>query len=82
VSKEKPEGEVVAKPSEFDQYAPAFMRYPLDQVFTYTDDKDKAHTIDARQVCMPCGYSLCGHGCSDPVVLTRHGVRHVKPKGE
>jgi hypothetical protein len=80
ISKDSPEGEAV-KVSEYDQYAPAFMRYPLDQSFTYTEG-EKNYTVNARQVCMPCGYSLCGHGCNDPVVLTKHGIKHVKPKGE
>lgn len=84
VPKESP---VVEKESPKDQaegvnvYADAFMRYPMDQQFTYTHE-GKTYTINGRGVCMPCGYSLVGHGCNSPVVLTKHGAQPVKPKGE
>lgn len=63
-------------------YAGGFFRYPMDQIFTYTDDNGKTHEISSRPACMNCGYSLVGHTCNDPVVLTYHGARSVKPKGE
>lgn len=62
-------------------YADAFWRYPLDQQFTYTHE-GKTRVINGRGVCRGCGYSLVGHLCSDPVVLTQDGWQAVKPKGE
>lgn len=81
-----PKGPVVAKDGPQDAvenpYGDAFMRYPMDQLFTYEDDKGKSHVVNARQACMGCGYSLVGHTCNSPVVLTKHGKRPVRPKGE
>ena len=67
--------------TEANQYADAFMRYPLDQMFVY-EHEGKKYKVSGRLACMPCGYSLVGHGCNDPVVLTYHGQKKVKPVGE
>ena len=63
-------------------YAEPAYRYPRDQKFVYVDDNGKSHEIDARQACMNCRYSLVAHQCHNPVVLTKHGRRAVRPKGE
>ena len=87
ISKASPDaaGPVVEKAGPQDQtenvYADAYMRYEMDQEFTYSVD-GKAYVISARPACMTCGFSLVGHTCSDPVVLTYHGAQRVKPKGE
>lgn len=67
--------------TEANQYADAFMRYPLDQMFVY-EHEGKKYKVSGRLACMPCGYSLVGHGCNDPVVLTYHGTKKVTPVGE
>lgn len=72
---------VIGPNEEANVYADAFMRYELDQQFTYNVD-GKAHVINGRGVCRECGYSLVGHTCNTPVVLTQHGWQAVKPKGE
>jgi hypothetical protein len=64
-----------------NQYAQAFMRYSMDQEFTYTHE-GKTYTVGGRGACMGCGYSLIGHTCNSPVVLTYHGAQSVRPKGE
>lgn len=57
-------------------------RYDNDQLFVGTDSKGKKHTVNARQVCMPCGYSLTSHRCNDPQVLVPSmEYIHVTPKG-
>ena len=66
---------------EVNQYADAFMRYPLDQMFSY-EHNGKKFKINGRGACMNCGYSLVGHTCNDPVVLTYHGAQKVSPVGE
>jgi hypothetical protein len=83
VKRAKPDRPKDANESVTDEnkYAAAFMRYPLDQEFTYTHE-GKTYTVSARLACMPCGYSLVGHMCNDPVVLTYHGAQSVRPKGE
>lgn len=63
-------------------FGDAFMRYPMDQRFSYVDDNGKQHTTSGRPACMNCGYSLVGHTCNSPVVLTQHGQRTVRPIGE
>lgn len=63
-------------------YAEAFYRYPRDQRFTYDDPKGKRVVIAGKAACMNCGYSLIGHTCNDPVVITYHGQQSVKPVGE
>lgn len=67
--------------AEQNVYADAFYRYSRDQEFTYDVD-GKAYVISGKGACMNCGYSLIGHTCNDPVVLTYHGAQSVKPKGE
>lgn len=66
----------------FNPYAEAFYRYSQDQKFVYRDDNGKTHEISGKPACMGCGYSLVGHTCNSPVVLTYHGIRAVTPKGE
>lgn len=66
----------------FNPYADAYFRYPQDQRFVYRDDDGKSHEISGRPACMECGYSLVGHTCNSPVVLTYHGIRSVTVKGE
>lgn len=57
-------------------------RYEDSQLFVGTDSEGKKHTVNARQVCMPCGYSLTSHRCNDPVVLVPSmEYIHVTPKG-
>lgn len=72
---------IVGPNEEANVYADAFYRYERDQEFTYSAD-GKAYVISGKPACMNCGYSLVGHTCNDPVVLTYHGVQSVKPKGE
>lgn len=67
--------------TEQNVYADAFIRFPADQEFTYSHE-GKTYTIGNRNACMTCGYSLIGHTCNVPVVLTYHGRMPVKPKGE
>lgn len=62
-------------------FGDAFMRYSFDQMFEYNDDNGKTHKVSCRPACMNCGYSLVGHTCNDPVVLTYHGIRSVQPEG-
>ena len=81
VVKKKAEDKPTGEAEGFNQYAAAFMRYPMDQEFTYHHD-GKTYVINGRGACMDCGYSLVGHTCNSPVVLTKHGAQPVKPKGE
>jgi hypothetical protein len=67
---------------ELNQYAEAFYRYPMDQKFSYIDPDGKSKIVGARVACMTCGYSLVGHVCDKPVVITYHGPQSVTPKGE
>lgn len=77
----------VPKPAEpkdtaegINMYADGWYRYDSDQEFAYDDDAGKSHIINGKAVCMTCKFSLVGHKCQSPVVLTRHGVRHVRLK--
>jgi len=51
-------------------------RYPIDGKWAGTDSKGKKHTLSARNACMSCGYSLCGHTCNDPVALAPN-LEHI-----
>lgn len=68
------------KDSIENPFADAYMRYEQTQEFVY-DEGGREFTISCRPACMNCGYSLVGHTCNDPVVLTYHGVKSVHPKG-
>lgn len=66
-----------AEMDEAPELRDAFMRYRMDQQFCYDLD-GKTHQITGRSVCMNCGYSLVGHTCNDPLVLTPHGQQKVR----
>jgi hypothetical protein len=66
---------------EVSEYADGFYRYPRDQEFVY-EHNGKRFKINGKGACMNCGYSLVGHTCNDPVVLTYHGAQKVSPVGE
>lgn len=76
-------GPVVVKADTDDahNYSDAYYRYELDQQFSYNVD-GKVFRIGSRGACMTCGYSLVGHVCDNPVVLTYHGAQSVRPIGE
>lgn len=82
VKRAKPDRPKDANESVTDEnkYAGAFMRYELDQEFTY-DHEGKTYPITGRTACMNCGYSLVGHTCYDMVGLTKHGQKTIKVKG-
>lgn len=44
-------------------------RYPDTQKFKGVDSKGKTHIVNARTVCVPCGYSLTSHRCNSPEAL-------------
>lgn len=57
-------------------------RYTLDQMFTGTDSAGKVWTVDSRQACRSCGYSLTSHPCNDAQVLIKTmETIAVAPKG-
>lgn len=51
-------------------------RYDVDQLFVGTDSQGKKHTVNARQVCRNCGYSLTSHICHNPEVLVS-SLEHI-----
>lgn len=70
--------EPVTEEVEVNQYADGFYRYDRDQMFAY-EHGGKTFKINGKGACMNCGYSLVGHTCNDPVVLTYHGAQKVAP---
>jgi hypothetical protein len=68
----------VTEEVEVNPYADAFYRYDRDQMFSY-EHAGKTYKISGKGACMNCGYSLIGHTCNDPVVLTYHGAQKVQP---
>lgn len=90
----KPETPKVSKPVKAEpvvkdsadgdnQYAQAFMRYPLDQMFSGKDASGKTHKVSGRNACMNCGYSLVGHSCNSPrVLIGSTEAISVQPIGE
>lgn len=81
VSKGTSEAPETVEEKEVNQYADAFYRYDRDQTFFYTHE-GKKYVINGKGACMNCGYSLIGHTCNDPVVLTYHGAQKVAPVGK
>lgn len=59
-------------------------RYTMDQEFVGTDSNGKKRTVNARQACGNCRYSLTSHVCNEPVVLIGSPLEWitVRPKGE
>ena len=51
-------------------------RYDVDQLFVGVDSHGKKHTVNARQVCRNCGYSLTSHICHNPEVLVS-SLEHI-----
>lgn len=80
VAKKPSEGtsEPTTEEVEVNPYADAFYRYERDQMFSYSHN-GKTFKINGKGACMNCGYSLIGHTCNDPVVLTYHGAQKVTP---
>jgi hypothetical protein len=79
VSKPQKDSEApVTEEKEVNQFADAFYRYDRDQMFAYKHE-GKTYKINGKGACMNCGYSLVGHTCNDPVVLTYHGAQKVSP---
>jgi len=72
------DGEKEVQDTEVNQFADAFYRYEWDQEFSYSHN-GKTFKVGGRGACMNCGYSLVGHTCNDPVVLTYHGAQKVTP---
>lgn len=66
-----------------DNYGPAFMRYPLDQMFTGKDSAGKVWKVSARNACRNSAYSIVGCGCPLHVTLVGGGEWiEVRPVGE
>jgi hypothetical protein len=59
-------------------------RYTMDQLFVGIDSAGKKHTVNARQACFNCRYSLTSHFCNEPKVLIGSPLEWiaVRPKGE
>lgn len=59
-------------------------RYADDQKFVGIDSNGKKRTVNARQVCYHCRYSLTSHHCNSPRVLIGSPLEwiDVQPKGE
>lgn len=87
-----PKGTVISKDASsapvnpvesVDNFAPAFTRYPADQMFTGTDRAGKVWKVSARNGCRNSSYSIMGCGCSEHVTLV--GAAEwitVRPVGE
>lgn len=49
--------------------------YGDETFWTYVNDKGRAVKVDGRQVCIPCGFSLFWHRCSEPSAVTADGIQ-------
>ena len=63
--------------------AETFERYRPHTMFSGRDSLGGMHTVDSRQACCNCGYSLVGHICNNPtvlVVIKGHGMETISVK--
>jgi hypothetical protein len=72
----EPQKRAVATEESHTTMADIHYRYDVDQLFVGTDSHGKKHTVNARQVCRNCGYSLTSHICHNPEVLVS-SLEHI-----